>query len=204
MKNNLFDDFEAPLEPTSYVLKDAILHYLPAYYDTATSDNFLATLLHETPWHQDEITMFGKRLKTPRLSAYYGDKSYAYSGIQLLPHPFTPLLNELKSTVEKLANSSFNAVLLNRYRDGKDSMGWHADDEAVLGQNPVIASVNFGASRRFMLRHKTERQLKTEFNLGHGAILIMSGATQHHWQHQVPKTNQCFEERVNLTFRKIV
>lgn len=204
MKNNLFGDSEAPIEPRTYVLKDATLRYLPNYFDDATSDHYLATLLAETPWHQDEITMFGKRLKTPRLSAYYGDKPYAYSGIQLLPHPFTPLLNELKSWVEKLANSSFNAVLLNRYRDGKDSMGWHADDEAVLGKNPVIASVNFGASRRFMLRHTSEPQLKTTFNLGHGAILIMAGATQHHWQHQVPKTSQYVGERVNLTFRKIV
>ena len=197
MKNNLFGAANALNEPQTYVLPDALLHYLPTYFDTTTSDNYLSTMLHEIPWQQDDITMFGKRLKTPRLSAYYGDKPYAYSGIQLLPHPFTPLLVEIKTIVEKLATSSFNAVLLNRYRDGQDSMGWHADDEVVLGRNPVIASVNFGASRRFMLQHKTERMLKKEFLLTHGS-------TQHYWRHQVPKTKQLLGERVNLTFRNIV
>jgi alkylated DNA repair dioxygenase AlkB len=102
-----------------------------------------------------------------------------------------------------VAGVTFNSVLLNFYRNGRDAMGWHSDDEPELGMNPVIASVNLGATRRFMLRYKTDHQFKYELELQHGSLLIMRGALQHFWQHQVPKTNRPLPSRINLTFRVI-
>lgn len=148
--------------------------------------------------------MYGKYVKFPRLTAWYGDndKPYSFSGITLQPKPWNAELLEIKKLIEPISCISFNSVLLNRYRDGSDSISWHTDAEKELGRNPIIASVNFGAERVFQLKHmKTQERI--DIPLKHGSLLIMLGELQHHWLHQVPKTQKVIGERVNLTFRTI-
>lgn len=130
-------------------------------------------------------------------------KSYTFSGIQLNPESWTPTLLKIKARVEAIANVSFNSVLLNLYRDGNDGISWHSDAEPELGQNPIIASVSFGELRRFLFKHKYQKDLKEEIALTHGSFLLMSGTTQHFWQHQIPKTKKKVNSRINLTFRTI-
>lgn len=156
-------------------------------------------------WRHDEIKIFGKKTLIPRYSSWYGDpdKPYTYSGLTLQPNEWNKGLLYLKDKMEKLAGTEFNSVLLNWYRDGKDYMGWHTDAEASLGKNPVIGSVNFGASRRFVLRRIDNKKVKIEFPLKHGTFLAMMGETQHYWQHTVPKQMKVHDLRVNLTFRVI-
>jgi alkylated DNA repair dioxygenase AlkB len=148
--------------------------------------------------------MYGKRINFPRLTAWYGDndKPYSFSGITLNPLSWTKTLSEIKNRIEPKAGVSFNSVLLNLYRDGNDSISWHTDAEPELGKNPVIASVNFGETRNFQLRH-IETKEKVEIELVHGSLLIMQGELQHFWQHQVPKTAKKIKDRINLTFRVI-
>jgi len=174
-------------------------------FASALSDALFQTLYRETPWEQHTITVYGRTVAAPRLSAWYGDPDavYRYSGTRLEPLPWTPTLLDIKARAEELAASRFNSVLMNRYRHGQDSVGWHSDAEPELGRHPVIASVSLGAVRRFVLRHK-KRPLKVAIELGHGSLLIMAGATQHHWRHQLPKTRQPVGPRINLTFRLIV
>ena len=119
------------------------------------------------------------------------------------PQRWTTTLIKIKSQIEDVTNTTFNSVLLNLYRDGKDSVVWHSDDEPELGKNPEIGSVSFGATRRFMFRHKFKKELKFEIELTHGSFLLMKGVTQHFWQHQIPKTNKLIQPRINLTFRKV-
>ena len=150
--------------------------------------------------------MFGQLRRIPRLQAWYGDNGcrYRYSNLLLEPLPWTPLLLDIKALAEQQAGCAFNAVMLNCYRDGQDSMGWHSDDEPELGLNPVIASISLGACRRFSLKHRSRTQLTPVYlEPAHGSLIIMSGALQHHWQHAVPKTRKPLGERVNLTFRRI-
>ena len=150
--------------------------------------------------------MFGKEVNLPRLTAWYGDKgkSYKYSGIEMNPNTWTPTLLIIKEKVETVAGFNFNSVLVNLYRNGQDYVSWHSDDESELGNNPTIASVSFGATRRFILRHKSNRDLgKVEVALTHGSLILMQGTTQHFWQHQVPKTAKKISPRINLTFRVI-
>jgi len=178
----------------------------------AEADRAFNSLLTETPWRQESITLFGKRYPQPRLIAWYGDpgKTYRYSGLLLHPLPWTETLISLKTQVEALAAAPFNSVLLNYYRHGQDSMGWHSDDEPELGVNPVIASLSLGASRRFCLRHRFASKnptrsrpdrAKVELWLSHGSLLVMAGTTQHYWQHAIPKTAKAIGPRLNLTFR---
>lgn len=149
--------------------------------------------------------MFGKLLPMPRLTAWYGDKGYTYSGLHNKPQPWLPVLLELKERVEQASGNKYNSVLLNLYRTGQDSMGWHSDDEAELGNEPAIASLSFGGERKFSFRHRTRKDLKSQsIDLAHGSLLLMQGATQHHWLHQVPKTARAMTPRINLTFRKVV
>jgi alkylated DNA repair dioxygenase AlkB len=150
------------------------------------------------------MNMYGKKVAFPRLTAWYGDndKPYSFSGITLAPKIWTKELVDIKEKIEPVSKIRFNSVLLNRYRSGNDSISWHTDAEKELGRNPIIASVNFGATRKFQLRHiKTKEKLEIE--LTHGSLLIMQGELQHFWQHQVPKTSQNVAERINLTFRVI-
>ncbi len=141
----------------------------------------------------------------PRLTAWYGDpdKKYSYSGITMAPTNWTTPLMAIKSRVDDCAGVQFNSVLLNYYRDGKDSMGWHRDNEKELGLNPVIASVTFGASRNFQLRHYRDKKSLVQVSLQHGSLLLMKGATQHFWEHQLPKTTKVMSPRLNMTFRVI-
>jgi alkylated DNA repair dioxygenase AlkB len=156
-------------------------------------------------WKQETIQMYGKLLNTPRLTAWYGEnsKSYAFSGKKYDPHPWTSELLLIKQRVEQAAGMAFNSVLLNDYRNGNDSVAWHADDEPELGVNPVIASVSFGQARRFDVRHKNDHKLKYSVVLENGSLLIMKGDLQHSWEHQVPKSAKAVKERINLTFRII-
>ncbi|HTO16923.1 MAG TPA: alpha-ketoglutarate-dependent dioxygenase AlkB [Edaphocola sp.] len=157
-------------------------------------------------WHHDKLKMYGKEVFLPRYSAWYGDKdkSYSYSGLTLQPNKWNNGLLYLKEHIEKIAIVNFNSVLMNWYRDGEDYINWHTDAEKELGQNPIIASLNFGATRRFLMRRIDDHSIKLEFPLKHGTLLIMKGALQHFWQHSVPKEKKIKATRVNLTFRIII
>lgn len=176
-----------------------------AAFTEAEADLTFRSLREEVPWQQDEIVIFGKRVPQPRLTAWFGDEGleYTYSGITMQPLPWTDTLDAIRARVEGLAAQGFNTVLLNLYRHGKDGVAWHADDEADLGRQPVIASVSLGATRRFQLRRRDDPSVKLEFELHHGDVVIMRGTTQELWQHQVPKTARQVGERINLTFRTI-
>ena len=170
------------------------------------SIKYLEALSTEVAWKQNHIKMFGKVYNEHRLTAWYGDQglSYKYSGIQLLSTAWLDLLNELKSKLNAAASTEFNSALLNYYRDGQDSMGYHQDNEPELGQNPVIASLTFGAARTFQLKHITDKTLKRkDILLNSGSLLIMAGTTQHYWKHQIPKTKKPIGPRLNITFRVI-
>lgn len=191
----------------AFALPDAALVLYPHFFCLAESDALFTALRHVTPWRQGHITLYGQRHAEPRLTAWYGDagKRYSYSGLMLEPLPWTPLLLDLKARINKTAQTEFNSVLLNLYRNGRDSNGWHQDNEPELGHNPIIASVSLGAVRRFQLRHKFKKELpKVELDLPHGSLLVMAGPTQHYWQHQIPKTAKPVAERINLTFRVIL
>lgn len=178
--------------------------YIPDFYDKETADKFLERLINDIKWKQESMNMYGKEIPFPRLTAWYGDsdRPYSFSGITLKPNPWSPGLLKIKKDIEEKAKVDFNSVLLNRYRDGNDSISWHTDAEKELGENPVIASVNFGAERKFQLKHKDTNE-KIEIILKHGSLLVMQGELQHFWKHQIPKTKKVTTERVNLTFRVI-
>lgn len=184
-------------------LQDANIWYYPNFFTEQESKGYFNLLKTQTQWQQDNITVFGKTYKQPRLTALYGNKSYTYSNIIMYPSPFTYTLNTIKSKINDIEPRDFNACLLNLYRDGEDSNGWHADNEKELGNNPVIASLSFGASRMFHLKHRFNSELKHKFVLENGSLLIMKGTTQHNWLHQIPKTKKKIEARINLTFRII-
>ena len=152
------------------------------------------------------MKMYGKVIDLPRKMAWYGDRdrSYTFSGIHFDPEPWTPTLLKIKKRIEEVSDVEFNSVLLNLYRHGQDGISWHTDAEAELGENPVIGSVSFGETRRFMFRHKHNKDLKAEAELTHGSLLLMASETQHFWQHQVPKTTRTLKPRINLTFRTIM
>jgi alkylated DNA repair dioxygenase AlkB len=162
----------------------------------------LNRLVDTLDWEQRHLVMFGKEVAEPRLSAWYGDESYTYSGVTLAPKPFTPELDELRILCQDLSESRFNSVLVNFYRTGDDSMGWHADDESELGPSPVIASLSLGATRRFKFRHRRTRAI-VDHDLTGGSLLVMSGACQSAWMHSIPKQKRVTEARINLTFRWI-
>ena len=186
-------------------LADAELHWLPQWLSPEIADAWLAQLLRETPWSQPQLFIHGRWLATPRQVAWYGDAQarYRYSGVEHQPLLWTPLLAEIRRQVEEQVGQPLNAVLLNLYRDGQDSMGWHSDDEAELGRNPLIASLSLGGERRFDLRRKGGTRIEHSLMLGHGSLLVMAGQTQHHWQHQVAKTRKPCAPRLNLTFRLV-
>ena len=178
--------------------------FYPNLFSKAESDLYLQNLKENIDWKQESMNMYGKQVNFPRLTAWYGDndKPYSFSGITLAPKVWTRELLEIKDKIEPLSKVQFNSVLLNRYRSGNDSISWHTDAEKELGINPVIASVNFGATRKFQLRHINTKE-KLEIELTHGSLLIMQGELQHFWQHQIPKTSKVVNERINLTFRVI-
>ncbi|QNP30006.1 alpha-ketoglutarate-dependent dioxygenase AlkB family protein [Cylindrospermopsis curvispora] len=175
----------------------------PEFFSVEHSNQLFCELYGNIKWKQEIIHLFGKKMPIPRLTAWYGDegKSYTYSGIEQHPESWNPTLKFIKSKIEEIVPVRFNSVLINLYRDGKDSMGWHSDDEPELGKNPLIASLSFGATRRFYLRHKYDKSQKTVIDLENGSLLLMQDQTQHFWQHQVGKTAKKVQSRINLTFR---
>ncbi|TPE42693.1 alpha-ketoglutarate-dependent dioxygenase AlkB family protein [Pontibacter mangrovi] len=194
MHNNL------PLLP----LPDAEVYFAPDFILAPAANAYFQKLMNEVNWQQQSITMFGRSLPMPRLTAWYGDKGYTYSGLHNEPQPWLPMLLELKEKVEQASGQKYNSVLLNLYRTGQDSMGWHTDDEPELGQQPRIASLSFGGERRFSLKHRTRKDLKpVTLTLTHGSLLLMQGPTQHHWLHHLPKTAKAVPPRINLTFRYV-
>jgi alkylated DNA repair dioxygenase AlkB len=183
----------------SFVLFDA------EFVSAAEADGALTALRSELEWEQREIVLFGKRILQPRLIAWAGELPYSYSGQTLPVRPFPTVLARLRERVEAASGIRFNHVLVNRYRDENDSMGFHSDDEPELGENPVLASLTFGATRRFVVHQKKKHrgvESKT-FALGHGALLIMGGAFQHEFRHGVPRERRPVGERINATFRKL-
>jgi alkylated DNA repair dioxygenase AlkB len=188
-----------------FSLPDAELEYFPNFLNKEKADLLLEKLLKEVHWQQQNIKLFGKEIPQPRLTAFYAEQgiSYTYSGLQLKPKNFSTELWELKQKTQELSGYDFNTCLANLYRHGNDSMGWHADDEKVLGKNPVIASISLGGIRRFQFKHKTNKDLKESIELQHGSLLMMKGSMQHFWKHQLPKTKKEVAPRINLTFRKI-
>lgn len=182
------------------------LIYIHDFIDNSRAGELLSTLIDEPFWESRSITMFGKKLMQPRMIAFQGDYgvSYAYSGDRYQAEPWHEDLHALKGEIEQRADCRFNSVLLNLYRDGRDSMGWHSDDEAELGSCPTIASVSLGAERRFILRSKADKQKKLKIEPASGSLIIMRGDLQHYWQHALPGTTRCVHPRINLTFRQIV
>lgn len=187
-------------------LANAAIELHEHFFNAQESASIMQALITEIDWQQYQIKIFGKTLDQPRLTAYHGEDHpyYAYSNIKLQPIPFTPILLSIKNKIETLTSHQFNGVLLNYYRNGDDSMGWHADDEKELGTNPVIASLSFGASRNFQLQHSLDKSIsKATILLNDASLLIMKGETQHFWKHQIPKQKNK-GPRINLTFRKII
>jgi len=204
--NATLDLFAAPgsLEPIP--LPDAEVSFARAFYPPDVAAQYMDRLFNETDWRREKIQIWGKEHWQPRLTAWHGDagSSYSYSGLALEPHPWTPTLLALKKDVEAISGHRFNSVLLNLYRDENDSVGWHSDNEAELGVNPVIASLSFGQTRTFKMKHKSRPELKTmALQLTNGSVLLMAGTTQKFWQHAVDKERRHMEPRINLTFRHI-
>lgn len=193
------------IEPHKLSLPDAEIIYYPQFFDKEQADIIYTELLQEIAWQQDNITVFGKTHPQPRLTALYGNegKPYSYSNITMQPNPWNTLLQKIKYFIEATTECQFTTVLLNQYRDGKDSNGWHADNEKELGTNPIIASLSFGAERVFQLKHNSITNAKKSIVLEHGSLLLMKGSTQHFWKHQIPKTAKPIGNRINLTFRSI-
>ncbi|WP_299198738.1 alpha-ketoglutarate-dependent dioxygenase AlkB [uncultured Amphritea sp.] len=189
---------------TKIVIPQGELQLAPHFIPEEQTASLYQTLEQTLNWHQAEIRMFGRMVSIPRLQCFQGEPGirYRYSGLTLQTEPWHPLIQQLKRRVESLANQHFNTVLINYYRDGKDSMGWHSDDEPELGRNPVIASLSLGQPRRFLLRHRVDKAIpQQELLLNSGSLLIMAGQLQHYWHHSVPKTSRPLEGRINLTFR---
>jgi alkylated DNA repair dioxygenase AlkB len=185
---------------------DAEVYYLGDLALGRERDEILQRLIANTEWRQDTIVVWGKTYQQPRLVAWYGDSGseYTYSGITLSPMPWTELLLDIKKRVERITQESFNSVLLNYYRDNRDSMGFHSDDEPELGEKPVIASVSLGEERTLVLKHKMDKLAKpVRLRLASGSLLLMKGDTQRCWKHGIAKQARQCGARVNLTFRHI-
>lgn len=195
--------------PTSSVrpnLPDIDIIYYRNFLSSDIAENYFQVLFENLDWQQHEIRIFGKILPQPRLTALYAESEvpYSYSGLTLIPKEFTPELQELRKELEKYTPIHFTHCLANLYRNGNDSMGLHSDDEKELGNNPVIASISLGATRKFKLKHKVMKDQKFEIDLESGSLLLMQGSTQHFWKHELPKSKKDTGARINLTFRRIL
>jgi alkylated DNA repair dioxygenase AlkB len=199
VENRLFKGEFQKLE-----LEDTILLYFPQFLDNNEADFWFENLNSTISFQSGEIKLFGKTFKKPRLEAFFadGNLSYSYSGQQLNTQRITDELNELKTRVESVSQLDFNAILVNLYRDGQDSNGWHADNEKELGSDPLIASVSLGAERIFEMQHIHSKK-RIKLNLEHGSLLFMLQGSQRFWKHQLPKDKSVHLPRINLTFRKI-
>ena len=179
-------------KPVTIPLKDGSILYDPYFFNNKEANDYFEILRNDIKWQQDDIKIFGKIYAQPRLTALYAnnEKPYRYSNITMYPKKFSTILLLIKSQVEKYTNLDFTSCLLNLYRDGQDSNGWHADNEKELGENPIIASISFGAERFFQMKHRYDKSQKLKIKLENGSLLLMKGKTQHHWLHQIPKTKK--------------
>ncbi len=183
---------------------DGEVIYHGVIFNKNKADQFLSSLIKEIPWQQDEFVIFGKRMLTPRKVAWIANKdfAYTYSNATKIALPWTVGLHIIKQEVEQITGCSFNSCLLNLYENGEQGVSWHSDDEAALGEQPIIASVSFGALRKFSFKHKNNKQ-KIDINLEHGSLIMMQGNTQRHWQHAILKSKKILKPRISLTFRTI-
>jgi len=206
-QQSLFGDSAFVVEHRRIKIPDAELLFFEQAFTAVESQHYFATLIQETPWRADHMTIHGKRIPLPRLQTWYGEPAATlnYSGMSLDPLPPTPLLSEIGERVFTFTGLRFNGVLATLYRDGNDSVGWHSDNEAEFGPNPIIASVSFGASRDFILKHLSDPTAKpVKCTLTSGSLLVMGDNVQNCWKHQLPKRKRVTEGRINLTFRNIV
>lgn len=197
---------EIPEDGTPVHLPNAKFRYFKHFFSVLEAQKLFTKLMDQTHWKQDPITVFGKTYPQPRLTALYAQTptSYSYSGITMHPQPITPLLLSIQNKINTVSIEPYTTVLLNLYRNGKDSNGWHADNERELGLNPQIASLSFGAERYFHCKHKTLKDLRFKFILHSGSLLLMEGEMQHYWLHQLPKSAKINTPRINLTYRKLI
>jgi alkylated DNA repair dioxygenase AlkB len=198
---------QATSRPERIPIADGEVYYLGKLELGRDDDAVFDRLIAEVPWRQERILVWGKMHLQPRLVAWYGDRGsdYTYSGITLTPLPWTDLLLEIKSRIETVSAASFNSVLLNYYRDNRDSMGFHSDDEPELGLRPVIASLSLGEERTLILKHKLNKLAKpVRLKLASNSLLLMKGETQKYWTHGIAKESRPCGPRINLTFRRIV
>jgi alkylated DNA repair dioxygenase AlkB len=179
--------------------------FFPDFFTQEKSDQYLDYLTKEVAWKQEPIKMFGKTVMQPRLTSFYGDEGihYTYSGLTMRGNPWDGVMEEIRQQVQEKCHAPFNACLLNYYRDEKDSMGWHRDNEKALGHHPVIASVSFGAQRIFQFRNYKDKIPVISVELEHGSLLLMRGETQRIWEHRLPKIVVPSGPRINLTFRYV-
>ena len=185
--------------------QDGELYYLPGFISPPEALAMFQRLHVGLAWREEDIVIAGRRIPVPRRVCWYGDEGavYRYSGVSHIPLPWTDDLLALKCRIESACGHGFNSVLANLYRDGQDSMGWHADKEKELGENPYIASLSLGAERWFKLRHNQSGET-IDIRLGDGSLLLMGGCLQHHWRHCLPKMREVKTARINLTFRTII
>ena len=207
MQANLFDGDEPTGEAIKHSIDDALLLEYPQIVDSAEATQMFETLIANIPWQQEHVRIAGKLRAIPRLQCWMGDRTseYGYSGVRLTPCPWHETVKVIHDRVADLSGTTFNSVLINYYRNGQDSVAWHADDESELGESPVIASVSLGAERIFELKQKHQTPAKKyKLPLRHASLLIMGGTMQQHWLHQLPKVQGLKEARINLTFRNII
>jgi alkylated DNA repair dioxygenase AlkB len=185
---------------------DGEAYFYPDLFSAKESEALMFGLQTNIDWKQEPIKIMGKEVMQPRLTAWHGDagKSYRYSGINMDPAPWIPELLVIKEKIERVSGQTFNSVLLNFYRNGQDSMGWHRDNEKSLGIDPVIGSVSFGTARMFQFKHRQQPELRERILLTNGSFLLMKGSTQHHWYHSIPKESKVSGSRINLTFRTVI
>lgn len=192
------------IEDRNLLPKDGDVRYLGKIFTNSEVEDLASQLFKEIEWQNDKAVVFGKLIVTQRLVAWYADEpySYSYSGTTKTALPWTPLLRDINQRISEACHESFNSCLLNLYPSGADGMAWHSDAERELKKDGTIASLSFGAERRFQFKHKTTKEMVTVF-LESGSLLVMQGVTQSHWLHRLPKTPQLKAPRINLTFRQI-
>lgn len=179
---------------------------IPGWLAAGEADALYDALMQQVAWEMHRIRMFGRMVDSPRLSCWIGDPgaSYVYSRVRFEPRPWPAALAALRPRIDAAAGVAMNSVLANLYRDGRDAMGWHSDDEPELGPRPVIASLSLGGTRRFAFRHCHDPARKCTLELPHGSLLLMAGDTQAQWRHALPRTARPVPPRINLTFRRIL
>ena len=201
---SLFDNNESN-EHSAPKAEDANLQYLQLFIPPEEADHLFHNLKDMEGWKQDCIRIFGKVHPLPRLHRWFttSNRPHRWSGIEMQPEPYPAALQKILERLSREGNVTFNSALGNLYRNGRDSVSWHSDDESELGPNPVIASLSLGATRRFLLRKKDDHKVVRSFQLTHGSLLWMAGSTQALWEHSIPKTTQNLGPRINITFRTI-